>query len=187
MIYDLSNNASTVASIKLPCCIIGGAFSIDERRVIIGGNGLFEWDIVNSSISRLCEHGMYPSVDGSGAVWFTLQDGALAKLGSKAGSLEVIVELSGLDTSAGKGGSYAQPVVFSPDTRYGLGRLTGREKLTGKRLEEAEARYKSAGRPFSELHQYRYERYFCVLDLELQQVWCSEGYADNIAWLHLER
>lgn len=185
-VYHLANEVSTVASIELSPCVQGGAFDTDERRVILGGNGLWGWDTVSGSSSRLCEHGVYPAIDGRGDVWFTLKDGALAKLNSRNGSFEVIVELLGLDTSSGKGGSYAQPVVFSPDARYGLARLTGREKLTGKDLEEAEAFCNSVGQPFTETQQYRYEHYFCILDLELQQAWCSEGYAHNIAWLRSE-
>ncbi|QEW25933.1 hypothetical protein RIdsm_01725 [Roseovarius indicus] len=183
-VYHLANEVSTLASIELSPWVLGGAFDTDERRIILGGDGLWGWDTVSGSTSRLCEHGKYPAIDGKGDVWFDLKDGVLAKLNSKNGSFEVIVELSGLDTSSGKCGSYAQPVVFSPDARYGLARLTGREKLTGKDLEEAKAFCNSVGQPFSETHQYRYEHYFCVLDLELQQAWCSEGYAHNIAWLN---
>lgn len=185
-VYDLANEVSTLASVQVSSWAQGGTFDTDERRVILGGDGLWGWDTVSGSTSRLCEHGIYPAIDGSGDVWFTLRDGALAKLNSKNGCFEVIVELSGLDTNASKGGSYAQPVVFSPDARYGLARLTGREKLTGKDLEDAQEFCKSVGQPFAEFHQYRYEPHFCVLDLELQQAWCSEGYAHNIAWLRSE-
>ena len=182
-VYDLENEVSTLASAKVPSWVQGGTFDTDERRVILGGDGLWGWDTVSGSTSHLCEHGMHPAIDGSGSVWFTLRDGALAKLNSKDGSFEVIVELFGLDTNASKGGSYAQPVVFSPDARYGLARLTGREILTGKDIEATEALFRSVGEPLSEFHQYRYKPYFCLLDLELQQAWCSEGYAHNVTWL----
>lgn len=185
-VYDLENEVSTLASAKVPSWVQGGTFDTDERRIILGGDGLWGWDTDSGSISRLCERGMYPAVDGGGGVWFSLKDGALAKLNSKDGSFEAIVELSGLDTSGGKEGSFAQPFVFSPDALYGLARLTGRKKLVGKELEEADAFCKSVGQPFSEHHQYSYEHYLCLLDLEAQEVWCSEGYAHNINWLHSE-
>ena len=182
-VYHFDREIQALASIELPHSVFGGAFDADERRVILGGNGIWGWDTTSGSTSRLCESGMYPVIDGGGDIWFALRDGALAKLNSTNCLYDVIVELSGLDTSSSKTGSYAQPIVFSPDKRFGLARLTGREKLSGKDLEVAEAFCNSVAQPFSEFHRYRYEHYFCVLDLVLQQAWCSEGYAHNVAWL----
>jgi len=182
-VYQIENEVGTLASIELPFSVVGGAFLSDEHRVIFGGRGLWEWDTKGSSISRICEHGAHPAVHNSDAVWFTLRDGALAKLSSKEGSFEVVVALAGLDTIASRGGSYAQPLVFSPDRCFGLARLTGREKLIGKDLDEAEAFCKTVGQPMTEFYQYRYKHYICILDFETQQTWCNEGYAQNVAWV----
>lgn len=186
-VYDVSGAIKTVATVDLPVQVTGGAFGIDDQRVVLGGHGLLEWNTETSAISPLCRHGSYPAIDGGGGVWFSHKDGALAKLGDEAGSFNVIVELSGLDTSTGKSGGYAQPVSFSPNARYGLATLTGRAKLTGKELEEAEAFCKRVGQPFSDFFRHRYHHYLCVLDLELQEVWCSEGYARSIAWIKSEQ
>lgn len=186
-VYDVRRAVKEIVSVDLSVQVRGGAFDTDEQRVVFGGDGLLGWNMETGSISRLCEHGSYPAIDATGGVWFSHKDGALAILTSEAGSFDVIVELSGLDAFGGNDGSYAQPVVFSPDGRYGLARLTGRTKLTGKELDEAEAFCKQVGQLFSERHQHRYHHYFCVLDLELHEVWCSEGYAHNVAWIAAEK
>lgn len=181
-VYDVRGTVKEIASVDLSVQVTGGAFDTCEQRVVLGGDGLLGWDTETGSISRLCEHGSCPAIDIAGGVWFSHNDGALAKLNSEAESFDVIVELSGLDTYDRNDGSYAHPVVFSPDARYGLVSLTGRTKLIGKELEEAEAFCKMVGQPFSDSHRHRYHHYFCVLDLELQEVWCREGYAHNVAW-----
>jgi hypothetical protein len=186
-VFDVSGAIKTVAKVDLSVYVMGGAFDIDDQRIVLGGRELLGWNTETGAISRLCEHGCYPVIDKLGGVWFSHNEGALAKLRGEAGRFEVIVEVSGLDTSHRKIGSYAQPVSFSPDGRYGLVTLTGKMKLFGTDLEEAEAFCKRVGQPFLDTHQYRYNHYFCILDLELQEVWCSEGHAHNVAWVKSEQ
>lgn len=182
-VYDVGGTLRTVASVDLAVQVRGGVFDVDEQRVVLGGRGLLGWNTKTGKVSRLCEHGHYPAIDDDGGVWFSRNDGTLAKLGAEAGTFEAVVELTGIDVSDGSGGSYAQPMIFSPDGRYGLATLTGNTKLEGDELAEAEAFCNRVGQPFSDLHRHRYHHYFCVLDLELQEVWCSEGYAHNAAWI----
>jgi hypothetical protein len=187
VVFELSGTIKTVAKVDLSVYVLGGAFDIDEHRIILGGPKLLGWNTETGAISCLCQHGCYPAIDEGGGIWFSHTEGALAKLSGEAGRFDVIVELPGLDTSDSVHGSYAQPVSFSPDGRYGLVTLTGRTKLVGKDLEKAEAFCKHTGQPFSDIHQNRYHHYFCMLDLELKEVWCSEGHSHNMAWIKKEQ
>ncbi len=186
-VYDVKRALRTVTSVDLPVQVLGGVFDANEQRVVLAGQGLWGWNLRTGEIIRLCEHGSCPAIDGAGGMWFSLNGGTLAKLGAEAGSFDVIVELSGLNTSDVTGGNYAQPVIFSPDARYGLATLTGSTELKGKELAEAEAFCKQVGQPFSEFHKHHYHHYLCVLDLELQEIWCSEGYTHNVAWIASEQ
>lgn len=181
-VYQLGGSVQTLASIRLPFHPIGGRFDADETKVVIGGNGLFGWHTDTGDLHRLCEIGMHPVFDRDGELWFSAKDGALGKLRGRDTGFEVVIELTGVDTHGVNSGSYAQPIVFSPDGRYGLARLTGRTKLSGKELEEAEAFCKKVNQPFSDLHSHKYHHYFCVLDLKVREVWCHEGYAHDLAW-----
>ncbi len=185
-VYDLNGSIQAIATVDLPFQATGGTFDADAFRIILGGNGLFGWKTETGELSHLCERGSYPVIDDAGGVWFSLNDGALAKLRGGEASFEVIVELTEVDTSSMKAGSYAQPLVLSPDGRYGLARLTGQTELAGKELQEAEAFCKSVDQPFSDFHRHQYHHYSCVLDLEVQEVWCHEGYAHNIAWVAVD-
>jgi hypothetical protein len=182
-IYDMNGSTTTIAAVDLPFHAMGGVIDLQGPRVVLGGNGLVGWNTETGRLSRLCERGSCPAIDASGGLWFSLTDGALARLQDGAIGFDVIVELSGLDTSHDESGSFAQPVTFSPDGRYGLAVLTGKTELTGKDLEEAEAFCKRVGQPFAKFHRHRYHHYFCILDLNRQEVWCHEGYAHNVAWI----
>ncbi len=182
-VYDVRGAIKTVATVDLKFQVAGGVFDTADHRVVLGGSGLLGWNTDTGALSRLCAKGSYPAVDGTGGVWFSYNDGTLAKLNSEAGSFDVIVALSGLETSSAYGGSYAQSVSFSPNARYALATLTGRTELIGKELGEAKAFSKQVGQPFSNFHRHRHHHFFCVLDLELQEVWCSEGFAHNAAWI----
>ena len=182
-IYDLRGPLHAIAAVDLPFHATGGAFDADDVRVILGGIGLVDWRPESGELRRLCERGSCPAIDKDGSVWFSVSDGALARLRGDETGYEVIVELAEFDISDGKDGSFAQPLVFSPDGRYGLAELTGRRELVGTELEEAEAFCKRVGQPFSDLHRYKHHHYFCVLDFLAQDAWCCEGYAQNTAWI----
>jgi hypothetical protein len=179
-VLDVSGAIRTISELALPYHAIGGCFDLGGSRVLLGGKGLLGWDIATSQTVRLTEEGTDPALDESGAVWFSLSDGVLARLRPSSPSPEIIVQLSGLDTSDH---SYAQPVVFSPDGRYGLARLTGRTPLTGYDLTQAEEFYRRTEQKMGDFERHSYHHYLCILDLQDQEVWCHEGYAHNLAWI----
>lgn len=176
---SLAGDPTPVASTATPALVLGGCFDRDTDRVILGGPGLHGWNTRTGALSKLCHQGRYPMLDRQGHVWFMLEDGILCRLRTDGGH-DPIVTLTGLDPN---GWGYAQPIVFSPDGRYGLARLTGKTQLTGQDLAEAEAFCKRHGQAFDEHHRHRYHHVLCILDLDRQDVWSSDGYAHNLAWV----
>lgn len=177
---DLSGSGKALASIALPSFVQGGCFDRDSGRTVLGGKGLFGWNVRTGTISTLCHDGRYPKFDRQGDLWFCVEDGNLCRLRRDGRGFDVILELTGMDP---RGWGYAQPIVFSPDGRYGVARLTGKTPLTGQDLAEAEEFCRRHGQTFSDFYRHRFHHFFCVLDLALQEVWCRDGYAHNLAWV----
>jgi hypothetical protein len=177
---DLTGATSAVASVALPRSVLGGCFLPDGDRAILGGAGLVGWNLRTGTVSPLCAVGRYPKCDRNGDIWFCTEDGNLCRLRTDGSGYDVIVELNGVDP---RGSGFAHPIVFSPDGRYGLARLTGKTPLTGKDLADAEAFCKRHGQPFSDRHRHRYDHVFCLLDFDTSEVWCHNGYAHNLAWV----
>lgn len=182
-VYDVGGRLQTCAAVDLPFQPAGGVFDVDDHSVLLGGNGIFGWKTKTGEVSHLCDSGSHPAIDGDGDVWFSLRDGALAKLHGNEARSSIIVELAGMDTTSAKGGSYAMSANFSPDGRFCLATLTGKTDLPPKELEDAEAFCVKVGQPFSDTFRYNYHHYFCVLDLGKREVWCHEGFAHNVAWI----
>lgn len=178
-VCGLAGSPTPVASIATPRSVFGGCFDGDSGRVILGGSGLHGWNTRTGTLSRLCPKGSYPVLDRHGDVWFALEDGILCRLHAD-GRTEAVVTLTGLDPT---GWGHAQPVVFSPDSRYGLARLTGKTPLSAEELAEAEAFWSRHGQPFSDIYRHSYRHVLCILDLDRQECWCADGYAHNLAWV----
>jgi hypothetical protein len=149
---DLSGSTVALSSIRLPHFAMGGCFIDDGSKVILGGDGLYGWDLGSGSVSPLCKTGRYPVPDRNGDIWFCTEDGNLCRLRRDGSGFDTIVELAGVDP---RGWGYSQPVVFSPDGRYGLARLTGKTALTGPELAEAEEFCRRHGQDFSDRHRHR--------------------------------
>jgi hypothetical protein len=152
-LYDFSGAIRADATIEFPSHVLGGVFDQGGSRAVFGCNGIVGWHIETGEVSRLSNTGAYPTFDQNGGLWFAIQDGAIAKLRGHDTSFDVIVQLTGMDISDM---SYAQPIVFSPDGRYGLARLTGRTRLVGQELTEAEDFAKRVGQRMSDSDRHRY-------------------------------
>lgn len=179
-VCSLAGSPTPVASIATPRSVLGGCFDGDTGRVILGGSGLHGWNTRTGTLSQLCPQGRYPVLDREGDIWFALEDGILCRLRRDGSGHDAIASLTGLDPT---GWGYAQPVVFSPDGRYGLVRLTGKTPLSAEELAKAEAFCKRHGQPFREFYRYSYRPVLCILDLDRQEAWCHDGYAHNLAWI----
>ena len=188
-VFDFGGEVQTIASIDLSQQVLRGFFDGVGQRVVFGGSGisgnegLTGWNLETGKCVRLSETGSCPQIDREGDIWFSFGEGALAKLKGNEAGFEAIVALTQLDTSGRSSGSYAQPITFSPDGRYGVACLTGKKPLIGEKLKEAIEFAKGLGRENSELDKYSYHHYLCVLDLKTQEVWCHEGYTHNLAWV----
>lgn len=179
-VCDLSGAAAAKASLALSPYVDSGCFAGDEDTVVLGGQGLVAWNARTGAVTTLSPTGRYPQYDRQGDLWFCTEDGNLCRMRRDGSGFDVIVELCGVDPT---GWGYAQPIVFSPDGRFGLARLTGKSPRTGRDLVDAEAFCRHHNQPFDDHHRHHFHHFFCILDLDRQEVWCHDGYAHNLAWV----
>lgn len=150
----------------------GAAFDpTGAGRAIVGGDGLFLWDLEANRSERLGQLGRHP-------VWSANQDGFWYRESSsdlfyhdldKRESFKLFEVADNRNLELW----YARPVTQTRCGRYLA------LSVTAKQLRGVSRKANAAG---SRERVYAYNQSICILDLERQEYWQREGFANHVTW-----
>jgi len=150
----------------------GAAFDPSgSPRGVIGGDGLYLWNLETNLCRRLTRNGRHPvwSPDGKG-VWYRASSADLYYYDFAADEAQKII---GLPQQRHPEFWHARPVCLSSDGRYLATALT--EKVLRGVSQKGSA---TGNRERVYVHNHQ----LCVLDLERKTYWSREGYANHLCW-----
>jgi hypothetical protein len=141
------------------------------RRAVVGGDGLFLWDLAANRSERLSNLGRYP-------VWASNQDGFWYRESSSDlhyFDLAKRVSSKIFEVAGNRNPElwYARPVMQTRCGRYlGL-------SVTAKQLRGVSRKANTTG---SRERVYAHDQSICILDLERREYWQRGGFANHITW-----
>ena len=145
----------------------GGDLHPHKPLVLLGGDGLWLWNLENGAVRCLRERGQYPrwTPDGE-SCWFSESSSDLFQLHCETGEEQRLLRIAGNPNTEI---NYARPIAADPEGRHLAFPLTRLLKL------DPAAAANSA--TLARLHR------LCVVDLAARETWIAEGYARHLAWV----
>jgi hypothetical protein len=145
----------------------GADFHPDKPLALIGGDGLWLWNLENGSLECLRERGQYPcwTPDGKGC-WFSESSSDLFHfdLGTRVERrLLRVAGNSNLEIN------YARPIAVDAAGKLLALPLTRMLRVDPTAAERAPA--------LARMHR------LCVVDTEAREAWVADGYARHLAWV----
>jgi hypothetical protein len=144
----------------------GGDIHPHKPFALIGGDGIWLWNLESGAVSRLRERGQYPrwAPDGT-SCWFSESSSDLFQMNCETGAEERLLRVAGHALTEV---NYARPIAADAAGRYLALPLTRLLKMDPLAVANAPT--------LARLHR------LCVVDLTAREVWLAEGYARHLAW-----
>ena len=133
---------------------------------LIGGDGIWLWNLESGAIRCLRERGQYPrwTPDGTGC-WFSESSSDLFHLNIETGAEQRLLRVAGNSFTEI---NYARPITADAEGRHLALPLT--------RLLKTDPTVAASSVTLSRIHK------LCVVDLVAREAWLAEGYARHMAW-----
>ncbi|HVU38875.1 MAG TPA: hypothetical protein VHC95_11120 [Opitutales bacterium] len=144
----------------------GGDIHPQKPLALIGGDGLWLWNLEDGSLRRLRERGQYPrwTPDGRGC-WFSESSSDLFHFDLETGAEKRLLRIAGNNFTEI---NYSRPIAADAEGRHLALPLT--------RLLKTDPNVRETSSMLARLHR------LCVVDLEAREAWMSSGYARHLAW-----
>ena len=144
----------------------GASLHPEKPLALIGGDGIWQWNLETGALRQLRERGQYPvwMPDGK-RCWFSESSSDLFELDCETGTERRLLRFAGnphLEIN------YSRPVAVEP----GGERLA----LPLTRLLKVDPVVAGQAPTLARLHR------LCVVDLTAQEAWMTQGYARNLTW-----
>ena len=150
----------------------GATFDLSGKaRAIVGGDGLFLWDIEGNRSERLARLGRYPVwAIGRNGFWFRESSSDLHYY-----DLETRVSSKLLDVAENRNPEfwYSKPVSQTSCGRYLA------ISVTSKKLKGVSRKANVKG---NRERVYANDQALCILDLDRREFWQRTGFASNLTW-----
>jgi hypothetical protein len=145
----------------------GGDLHPHKPLALIGGDGIWLWNLEDGQCRRIRERGQYPrwTPDGE-SCWFSESSSDLYQLNCTSGAEQRLLRIVGNPLTEI---NYARPVAVDGDGR--------RLALPLTRLLKMDPAAAANSTLLARLHR------LCVLDLTTREAWMTSGYARNLAWV----
>jgi len=144
----------------------GGSIHPTKPLAVIGGDGLWLWNLETGAVRCLREHGQYPrwTPDGTG-IWFSESSSDLFHLEFETGMEQRLLRIAGNSFTEI---NYARPLAMDNSGRYLALPLT--------RLLKTDPNVRANSPTLARMHR------LCIVDLEAKEAWVGDGYARHMAW-----
>ncbi len=145
----------------------GGDLHPHKPLALLGGDGIWLWNLETGSCQCLRERGQYPrwTPDGAGC-WFSESSSDLFHLDCATGAERRLLRIVGNPYTEI---NYARPLTLDAE-----GRLLALPLTRMLKIDPAAAAQSST---LPRLHR------LCVVDLTACEAWMTSGYARNLAWV----
>jgi hypothetical protein len=146
----------------------GRGASIHPQRpvALLGGDGLWLWNLEDNSARRLRDRGQFPVWMPDGRhCWFSESSSDLFELDVETGAERRLLRIA---ANPYPEINYARPVAVAADG--------ARLALSLTRLLKIDPAAAANSPTLARLHR------FCIVDLTAREAWLAPGYARNLAW-----
>ena len=145
----------------------GASVHPDKPLALLGGDGLWLWNLETGALRQLRERGQYPTWTPDGKrCWFSESSSDLYELDCETGAERRLLRIAGnnyLEIN------YARPVAVEP----------GGERLALPLTRLLKIDPAVAGQMPTQARMHR----LCVVDVAAREAWMAPGYARNLAWV----
>jgi hypothetical protein len=144
----------------------GGDIHPHQPLALLGGDGIWLWNLETGALRRLRDRGQYPRWTPDGAsCWFSESSSDLFQMHCETGAETRLLRVAG---NAYTEVNYARPILADAAGRYLALPLTRLLKMDPLAAAHAPT--------LARMHK------LCVVDLEAKETWLTEGYARHLAW-----
>jgi hypothetical protein len=144
----------------------GGDLHPHKPLALLGGDGLWLWNLETGALRRLRERGQYPrwSPDGT-SCWFSESSSDLFHLNCDTGAEERLLRVAGNPHTEV---NYARPIAVDAAGHLLAVPLT--------RLLKMDPLAAANATTLARMHK------LCVVDVQAREAWVTTGYARHLAW-----
>jgi hypothetical protein len=145
----------------------GASIHPDRPLALLGGDGIWLWNLETGAVRRLRERGQYPvwTPDGAGC-WFSESSSDLYQMDCDTGAEQRLLRIAGNPYTEI---NYARPITADL--------ANGRLALPLTRMLKVDPVVAGQMPTLARMHK------LCVVDLAAKEAWMAEGYARHLAWV----